>query len=55
MIEAIILLCAIFLGMLWGIMFQKTQDEKIIKMLEMRLTHNRVVIDNLTKQLGEKK
>lgn len=53
-LEIVVLLCTAFLGMLWGIMFQKVQDEKMIKMLEVRLTHNRVVIENLTKTLKEK-
>lgn len=43
-----------FGGILWGMAFQKKEDQKIIKMLEVRLTHNRAVIENLTKTLEEK-
>lgn len=43
-----------FGGILWGMAFQKKEDQKIIKMLEVRLNHNRAVIDNLNKQLGGK-
>lgn len=41
-------------GALWGMGFQKSEDQKIINMLEIRLNHNRAVIDNLNKQLGGK-
>lgn len=43
-----------FGGILWGMDFQKKEDQKIIKMLEVRLNHNRAVIDNLNKKLGGK-
>ena len=43
-----------FGGILWGIGFQKKEDQKIIKMLEVRLNHNRATIDNLNKRLGGK-
>lgn len=43
-----------FGGILWGMAFQKREDRHNIKMLEVRLNHNRAVIDNLNKQLGGK-
>lgn len=43
-----------FGGILWGMGFQKKEDQKIIKMLEVRLNHNRAVIDNLNTKLGGK-
>lgn len=54
MIEAIVLLSVLCVGICWGIMFQKTQDEHMIKSLEIRLAHNKGVIENLTKTLEKK-
>ena len=42
------------IGALWGMSYQKREDQHIIEILEVRLNHNRAVIDNLNKQLGGK-
>ena len=43
-----------FGGILWGMVLQKKEDQKSIKMLEVRLNHNRATIDNLNKRLRGK-
>ena len=50
----IVIILSWIVGALWGMAFQKREDLHNIKMLEVRLNHNRAVIDNLNKQLGGK-
>lgn len=53
MIEAILFLIAWLIGAIWGINFQKNEDKHIIEKQKICLNHDKVVIDNLNKRLGE--